>query len=250
MIQWYFFRLLPLLAILASALGCVSWPSFTFPKPPDRSARDTVPARMIQSEFSPAETAKLCLAAGGELDAAGHAREAIAQYERARQLDPTLAGLSWRLGVLFGRLGENTKADTEFRAACAMFPENANLLNDYGYFLVEAGWLDQAESRLRRALEIDGSHPQARSNLGILLARQGRLQESFDVFAAAVGPAAAHHNIGVILAQQGKTAEAKQAFHQALAISPGLEQSRGMLTHVDRPASRYLSSEPAFSSWR
>lgn len=245
-----------LVALLVSTTGCATW---SLPKSwklaqatsraPRQPTEDEVPRRLIQTAFTPAETAQMSLAAASELDAGGHTREAMNQYERARQLDPSLAGLSWRIAILASRLGDLAKADREFQAASDTYPDNADLLNDYGYFLLQSGRFDQAEQCLRQSLALDPQHAQAISNLGILLARQGRLQESFEIFSATVGPAAAHSDIGVILAQQGKTAAARESFRLALTISPELKQARGMLVHVAQHSVPTVSNMKE-SAWR
>lgn len=227
--------------VLGAMTGC-AWRPFAKSTPPlAQATAENVPPRMIQRDFSSQETARLCLATAQRLDQGGHPADAVAQYERARQLDPSLTAVSWRLAILYSRLGNPARADAEFEAARKLWPANPDLLSDYGYFLMEQGRMPQAEATLRQALTASPGHPRSASNLGLLLAQQGRLTESFTVFSASVGPAAAHSNIGVVLAQQGKKTEAEQAFREALAIAPQLEQPRVLLEHLQNPAAKHAS---------
>ena len=50
-----------------------------------------------------------------------------------------------------------------------------------------------------------------------------------------IGPAAAHSNVGVLMAKQGRYDQAKQAFHQALAPDPTLQQPKAFLAYLDKP---------------
>ena len=69
---------------------------------------------------------------------------------------------------------------------------------------------------LRKAVEIDPKHQKALTNLGMVLAAEKRFDESFEVFSKAVGPAAAHSNVGVLMAKQGRNDDARKEFHEAL----------------------------------
>jgi tetratricopeptide (TPR) repeat protein len=58
---------------------------------------------------------------------------------------------------------------------------------------------------------------------------QGRLNESFPVFAHVVGPAAAYSNIGVLLTRQGRAAEAREHFQRALALDNSIHPAAEFL---------------------
>jgi Tfp pilus assembly protein PilF len=233
---------LAMLALACGAMAGCAWRPFAKPSQTlAKTPTENVPPRLIQSDFSTKETAQLCLTTAQRLDDGGHPADAAAQYERARQLDPSLTAVSWRLAILYSRLGNPTRADTEFATARRLWPTNPDLLSDYGYFLMEQGRAPQAEAVFRQALSVTPGHARAASNLGLLLAQQGRLPESFAVFSASVGPAAAHSNIGVVLAQQGKKGEAERAFRESLAIAPQLEQPRILLKQLQKPAASQAS---------
>lgn len=183
------------------------------------------------SELSPSKAAEACIVTAEELESAGHHREAIGLYEKARQHDANAIDYSRRLAVLYDKEGELGNATKEYAAAIASDPENADLLNDYGYFFLSQGDLIAAEANFRKALSVDESHQRARTNLGIALARQNRNQEAFDAFAKVVGPAAAHSNVGAIMAKQGRVQEAQQAFRQSLSLNPTLRQPQAFLSY-------------------
>ena len=53
-----------------------------------------------------------------------------------------------------------------------------------------------------------------------------------------VGPAAAHSNVGAIMAKQGRRSEAQRAFQQALSLNPSLEQPRAFLAYYAQHSSQ------------
>jgi Tfp pilus assembly protein PilF len=183
-------------------------------------------------ELPKAQTMQVCLTTAEQLAIQGHAREAALLYERARGIDPNAINYSRRLAGLYDLQGDLPKAATEFQAALATSPDDADLLNDFACFLDRQGKHAEAEQHLQHALQAAPQHQRALTNLGIVLAHQNRYQESFDAFAAAVGPAAAHSNVGMLLARQGKTEDAKAAFSTSLRIDPDLAQAQAGAEYV------------------
>ena len=76
-------------------------------------------------------------------------------------------------------------------------------------------------------------HPRAAVNLGIVLGKQGRFEESFKAFGLVLSPAKAYSNVGVLMAQAGRTEEARTAFREALQREPGLPQAQALLAKLD-----------------
>jgi Tfp pilus assembly protein PilF len=180
------------------------------------------------------QTVQACLATAEKLAAEGHAREAILLYEKARRLDPQAAPYSAALARLYDMAGDPARAQAEFTAALAAAPRDVNLLNDFGCFHDRQGNLAEAERLFRQALSLDSGYVRAQINLGVTLVRQGRVEEAFQAFAPAVGPAAAHSNVGILLAKQGRHAEARRAVELALALQPDLAQARAVQAYLDR----------------
>ena len=135
--------------------------------------------------------------------------------------------------MLYDATGDSIRSLAEYNKAIEADPKNPSLLSDLGYYHYERGNQTEAEQSLRKALSIDPNHAKALCNLGLVLAAQGKFEESFDAFSKAVGPAAAHSNLGVLLAKQGRYDQAKRAFNQALALDPTLPQPRAFLDYLD-----------------
>lgn len=187
-------------------------------------------------ELPPKEAAVACIATAKELQAHGHAPEAILLFERARQLNPRERQVSRFLAVLYDQQGNDTRALAEYRKALELAPHDADLLNDLGYHHYRHQDWKQAEDYFRKAIAQAPDHERAWVNLGLALGEQGRYQESFDAFSKVVGSAAAHSNVGVILASHQRQAEADSEFKQALRLKPDLPQPRAFLAHLEQPS--------------
>jgi Tfp pilus assembly protein PilF len=199
----------------------------------------------LQSEGPPPQSrglprdqaAELCETAGRELEQNGKGAEAIVQYERARQLDPARVHVARRLAVLYDRKGNFDRAGVEYQKALALSPHDADLFNDIGSCHEQRGDLVEAENWLRGALDQKPGHQRATVNLGGVLAKQGRYDESLQAFLQALPPAQAYCKVGVQLARGQLISEARAAFHEALRLDPQLKQASAFLAHLDRPAS-------------
>ncbi|MFH2126868.1 MAG: tetratricopeptide repeat protein [Pseudomonadota bacterium] len=139
---------------------------------------------------------------------------------RAVSLDPSLWRAQNLLGVIHNRRSQPRQAMNAFRAALQSRPNNPALYNNLALAQAMAGDLRGSEASLRRALALDPEHSLSANNLGLLLARQGREDEAFQVFARSQGVAKAHNNMGVILAWQGRTIQAQQQFRMAVQTLP------------------------------
>jgi Tfp pilus assembly protein PilF len=218
---------------LVAPLGCASLHApvsnlLTAGKPSEPVAKAPI-------ELPPERAGEVCLAAAQELEKTGYETDAIAQYEKARQQNPRLTQVSRRLAVLYDRQCDYTKAEAEYKRAVKLFPRDADLLNDVGYFYYERGDWAEAEKWLRQAVAINAGHQRAWTNLGLVLGQQERYEESYQAFVKVVNPAQAQGNVGIILAKQGKMDEAKQKLRQALTQEPDLKPARVVLAKLEAP---------------
>ena len=164
-------QVLLLAGLAALPSGCLVLPqSDALPLPPPLA--DVKPT--AAAELPAPQSAKVCLATGAFLEKQGYETEALLEYQRARQYDPRLPGVAWRLAVLYGKLGETEKARTEFQTALQEQPRDAALLNDLGFFHYQLNENGAAEKSLRQALALNSSYQRAWVNLGKVLVQQHR----------------------------------------------------------------------------
>lgn len=85
---------------------------------------------------------------------------------------------------------------------------------------------DQAEAEVREALRTDPDYPEAYNFLGQVLIKQNRRQEAIAAFRKATSyplystPDVAYYQLGVALEMEGDMQNARQAFEDALKVTP------------------------------
>lgn len=202
------------------------WLSPSKPKASGGMPGAAAAAAPVDSQLAPSDAAALCLETAQQFDQGDRPAEAVAQYERVLALRPDMPGVSARLAVLHGRLGNHELATRHFQRAFERSPRDGRLWNDYGYHHYQNGRWSEAERAFRESCRFEPSLERNHVNLGLALAQQNRLDEAYEAFVKAVSPGAAHSNIGMVLAQQGRSAEALDAFHRALECEPNLTQTQ------------------------
>ena len=223
---------LGILALVLPLLGCSMWDH-------DRAVNPLLPppagaTKSAERELPPKQAAQLCLATARQMQEKGQAEQAIALYEKARQDDPTLASVAHPLAFLYDQQGDGVHALGEYQKALAASPNDPDLLNDFGYYYYRRGNFAEAKKWFRQAIALAPTHRQARTNLALVLGNEGQFQESYELFAAVVGPPAAHSNVGVLMAKQGHYDQARESFQKALALDPTLPQPKAFLAYLDR----------------
>jgi len=149
---------------------------------------------------------------GVGLGAAGRIDEAVAEHERALELDPNMVQAHLNLINYYGRMGRLDRAEEHYAAALALSPNLAELHYDYAVLKSLQGDVTQAAAAFKRALEINPSYPEAHNKYGYLLMIQGQLSEAEREYRLALendpNLRAAHFNLARILIQHEKTEEA------------------------------------------
>lgn len=182
-------------------------------------------AAPVDSQLPTGDAVTLCLATAREFDQGNRPAEAVAQYERVLAMQPNTPGITARLAVLHGRLGNHELAARHFQKALEQAPRDGRLWNDFGFHHYQNGRWKEAERAFRESCRFEPGLERNHVNLGLALAQQNRLAEAFEAFTKAVSPGAAHSNIGMVLAQQGRSTEALDAFERALQSEPNLRQT-------------------------
>lgn len=158
---------------------------------------------------------------------AGRIEDAIAEHERALQLDPEFLLAHANLIILYGRTNQPQKAEEHFRAAVRINPNHADSYYNYGVLLLKEGKDVEAEEMFRKAVDANPFHSQALHNLGFMREKQGRLDEALGFYLKALerqpSYALAHFSIGRILVNQKKYDEAIK--HLLLSLSPESEST-------------------------
>jgi predicted O-linked N-acetylglucosamine transferase (SPINDLY family) len=137
------------------------------------------------------------------------------------------------LGVTLQGLGRLDEAETSFKHALQISPENVATHSNLGITLQELGRQAEAEASFRRALRLNPNHIDAQYNLGITLLAMGRLNEAEAIIRGVLkikpNYAEGHNTLGVILQDMGRLDESEHSFRRALEINPDYAEAHSNL---------------------
>jgi tetratricopeptide (TPR) repeat protein len=152
--------------------------------------------------------------------------ELMAKWPRARftlQAVSVLVCLGW-LAVTWTQVPYWQNSVALFQHAIAVTESNFIAETNLGVVLAEQGHVDEAVRHLYRSVEENPDHSDGRNNLGAVLGQLGRTDEALVQFSQAIRiqpkDPQAHFNVGNVLLSQGKLAEAEQEFRVALSLLP------------------------------
>ena len=101
---------------------------------------------------SPEEAARYNTQLGVGYLRQGRLKLAKEKLEKALEQDPTQAEVHTAVAFLYEQLGETRKADSHYRTAVRLDPDNPTALNNYGVFLCRHGQPGKAERYFLEAL--------------------------------------------------------------------------------------------------
>ncbi len=202
---------------------------------------------------------------------------ALESYLRACELAPRFAAAHYALALTYRQLGEQEKAQKEFRIyerdPTGAPPSGEPLMQEVhaldlspldqirlGIELEHEGKLAEAAEAHERALELNSSDVQAHINLISLYGRLGQFDKAEEHYREAVrlnpNQAEAHYNYGVLLFGEGRYEEAETAFGKALAIDPYypeahnnlgfLHERQGKLSEAAEEFHKALDNKPDY----
>lgn len=127
----------------------------------------------------------------GQVEERGHryadAEKTVQTAEKMSKSDHDKSAAWFLLGAIYERQKKYEPAAAEFRKALAVDPNNAQILNYYGYMLAEQGLhLDEAGALVKRALQQDSNNSAYLDSLGWICYKQNRLSEAREYLLKAV----------------------------------------------------------------
>lgn len=218
------FTLVALLAFGPAFVGCSGFQPFW--------QSDSARAAADRSIEGPLTLARLAEQRGKNL-------EAERLYRSLLEKHPDHAAVHHRLAVIQSRKGRFEEANTHFDRALQLKPDDPRLICDAGYCLYLQHRLDQAESLLRHALDVDPQHEASMNNLALVLAEKGDDRAAFALFRETGTEARAHANMGFVYTRRGELDKAKEAYSRALSVDPQMfvaAEALVQLTHFERQA--------------
>ncbi len=167
----------------------------------------------------------------------GRNAEALELYQRYAQLVPDdYQGLG-QIGSCLGDLGRYGEAESYLRRALELV-DDATTHYHLGFVLTRRGRLADAVAEYERALERDPSHVNARTNLAVNLVDLGDVdraaREMKRVLEIDPENASAHTNLGAMLVHQGQIERGIAEFREALRIDPRQVQAQVALKTLEK----------------
>ncbi len=100
----------------------------------------------------------------------GLLREAVASFDTAALLEPTVVPPLVNAAMAYNMLGDNVGAERSLRRALEVAPNESVIHFNLGLLLAELGRAGEAEAAFRRTLDADSLQAAAAYNLGVLVA--------------------------------------------------------------------------------
>jgi serine/threonine-protein kinase len=142
--------------------------------------------------------------------------------QRAAELNDLLAPVHVTLGLLHAETGRNEEALGDFGRALALDPMSSEALREKALSYERLGRLADAETTLKRAIEVKPSYWAGYNSLGGYLFRRGRYPEAVEAFQKVIALTpdneVAYSNLGGIFVLMERYAEAEVALGKALQL--------------------------------
>ena len=185
---------------------------------------------------------------GNVLLQTGRVHDAIRQYQQALQLRPDSTLLHCSLGNALAQAGQVTEAMQQYQEAIRIQPAYAEAHYRLGVLYYTMNRLDDAGREYRAALRCNNRMPEAYFDLGLVYEAQGNRPQAAAAYrdALRINPdyAFAHNNLANLLAEDGKLDEAIEHYRQALDADPKLETARDNLKILLRRPGAFEHAAP------
>jgi len=133
------------------------------------------------------------------------------------------------LSVEYMEEEEFGKAMEHLAQALLMYPRYADAHSNLGLLLARQGRLEDAKHHYLQAIQISPNSYAAHNNLGLALLTTDQVDEAIDHFsrALAINPyyAEAHNNLGTAIQKKGNRAQAMELFRKAAELRPSFAEA-------------------------
>jgi tetratricopeptide (TPR) repeat protein len=158
----------------------------------------------------------------------GEQKKAMADYNKAIELDPGFFVPYYNRGNLYGASNENDKAVEDYTRALSLNPRYADAYNNRGTIYYSTAKYDKAIEDYSKAVENNPSFAVAWCNLGLAYRVKGDYENTIKSCTKAIEldpkNGFAYYNRGVAYAATGKSGEAANDFLQTLKLDPSLKE--------------------------
>ncbi len=154
----------------------------------------------------------------------GHTQEAVKEYSKAIELDPSFASAYHNRGILYNNLGEQQKALDDYNKAIELDPSYAFAYNGRGNVYRGFGERQKALDDYNKAIELDPSFAYAYNGRGNVYSDLGEQQKALDDYNKAIeldlNYKFAYRNRGLLYSKLGNLEAAVKDYTQAIQLDP------------------------------
>lgn len=150
----------------------------------------------------------LLVAAAEVSEKSGAIEQARRQYQDALAAHPNHAGVLLAAAHMEDRQGHLRIAEQLYRRLVDANSKDPTAFNDLGLCLARQGRLDESAEAIHVAVALQPAKQRYRNNLATVFVEMYRDQEALQQLTAVHGPAIAHFNLGHLLARRGRTQDA------------------------------------------
>jgi tetratricopeptide (TPR) repeat protein len=197
------------------------------------------------------ESAEMRLHWGKALYSLTDYSRALAQLERAGDIDPAAPDISLWVGHAHVALGRIADAIKDYQNVLAMAPDHALAHYNLGMSYLSLGQLDAAESNLTRSLQLDPDDRLARLGLGRLYLARKSYKQARDIFASFLGTESlmreARFYFGLAYLAEGKAREALHHLERSSQEGPFFSDSFHAMGNAYRVLGERDKAEKCYS---
>ncbi len=155
----------------------------------------------------------------------GHDDDALLAFDHAVNVDPRSLPARLYLAAVHAKHGRVAAADTHYRAAAEIEPDNPRVYNEWGKFHLRQKRWDAAIGIFDKGVSLAPREAQLANNLGVAWAQKGDLATAVTWYERAVdvqpGYTRAWVNLGDAFRALTRRQEARRAYQEALRSAPG-----------------------------
>jgi Flp pilus assembly protein TadD len=124
-------------------------------------------------------------------------------------------------------------AESLYQQAVSANPQNAAALNDLGLCLAREGKLEPSLQVIEQAIHLQPEKSLYRNNAATVLVEMRQDQKALAHLSAVHNPAEANFNLGQLLVDRGRSGDAVPYFQTALQLNPGMTQAQDALAKIN-----------------
>ncbi len=197
--------------------------------PPEVVQQDSLP----KTELDLKNPLQLHLSYAKLQEQLGHLTEARSSYEKVLAKDPKSVDAIIGLGRLDMLAGRNEQAEQRLRQAVEMSQGSAESLHALAQFMVSQQRHTEAVVEMQKAVRAAPRNTQYKHDLGLTLARAQQYDEALRVLSETVSEAEANYNVGYIaLKEQNNPKLAERYLNHSLQMDPDLKHARYWLAQI------------------